>query len=43
MYRLDNRIVPKRVKTIRLDNFKFPEKMYKIKTNSECAIQQNQA
>ena len=31
MYRLDNRIVPKRVKTIRLDNFKFPEKMYKIK------------
>ena len=30
MYRLDNRIVPKRVKTIRLDNFKFPEKMYKI-------------
>ena len=31
MHRLDNRIVPKRVKTIRLDNFKFPEKMYKIK------------
>jgi hypothetical protein len=31
MYRLDNRIVPKRVETIRLDNFKFPEKMYKIK------------
>ena len=31
MRRLDNRIVPKRVKTIRLDNFKFPEKMYKIK------------
>ena len=30
MHRLDNRIVPKRVKTIRLDNFKFPEKMYKI-------------
>lgn len=30
MYRLDNRIIPKRVKTIRLDNFKFPEKMYKI-------------
>ena len=32
MYRLDNRIVPKRVKTIRLDNFKVPEKMYKIKS-----------
>ncbi len=31
MNRLDNRIIPKRVKTIRLDNFKFPEKMYKIK------------
>ncbi len=31
MHRLDNRIIPKRVKTIRLDNFKFPEKMYKIK------------
>ena len=31
MHRLDNRLVPKRVKTIRLDNFKFPEKMYKIK------------
>ena len=31
MRRLDNRIVPKRVKTIRLDNFKSPEKMYKIK------------
>ena len=31
MHRLDNRIVPKRVKTIRLDNFKFPEKMYKVK------------
>ena len=31
MRRLDNRIVPKRVKTIRLDNFKYPEKMYKIK------------
>lgn len=30
MNRLDNRIIPKRVKTIRLDNFKFPEKMYKI-------------
>lgn len=33
MSRLDNRIVPKRVKTIRLDNFKTPEKMYKIKAN----------
>ncbi len=32
MNRLDNRILPKRVKTIRLDNFKFPEKMYKIET-----------
>ena len=31
MQRLDNRIIPKRVKTIRLDNFKYPEKMYKIK------------
>ena len=31
MRRLDNRIIPKRVKTIRLDNFKVPEKMYKIK------------
>lgn len=31
MHRIDNRIIPKRVKTIRLDNFKFPEKMYKIK------------
>lgn len=31
MHRLDNRIIPKRVKKIRLDNFKFPEKMYKIK------------
>ncbi len=31
MFRLDNRIIPKRVKTIRLDNFKYPEKMYKIK------------
>ena len=29
--RLDNRIIPKRVKTIRLDNFKTPEKLYKIK------------
>ena len=28
--RLDNRIIPKRVKTIRLDNFKNPEKLYKI-------------
>ena len=31
MFRLDNRIIPKRVKTIRLDNFNYPEKMYKIK------------
>lgn len=31
--RLDNRNLLKRVKTIRLDNFKFPEKMYKIKTS----------
>ena len=30
MHRLDNRIIPKRVKSIRLDNFKIPEKMYKI-------------
>jgi len=30
MSRIDNRIIPKRVKTIRLDNFKYPEKMYKI-------------
>lgn len=29
--RLDNRIIPKRVKTIRLNNFKTPEKLYKIK------------
>ncbi len=29
--RLDNRIIPKRVKTIRLNNFKTPEKIYKIK------------
>ena len=28
--RLDNRIIPKRVETIRLDNFKAPEKLYKI-------------
>ena len=28
--RLDNRHIPKRVKTIRLDNFKYPEKLYKI-------------
>lgn len=31
MARLDNRHIMKRVKTIRLDNFKYPEKMYKIK------------
>ena len=30
MARLDNRQIMKRVKTIRLDNFKYPEKMYKI-------------
>lgn len=30
MSRLDNRHIMKRVKTIRLDNFKYPEKMYKI-------------
>ncbi|MBQ2652350.1 MAG: HD domain-containing protein [Methanobrevibacter sp.] len=30
MTRLDNRRIMKRVKTIRLDNFKYPEKMYKI-------------
>ena len=30
MSRLDNRKLLKRVKTIRLDNFKVPEKMYKI-------------
>lgn len=29
--RIDNRCIMKRVKTIRLDNFKHPEKMYKIK------------
>ncbi len=28
--RLDVRNIPKRVKTIRLDNFKYPEKLYKI-------------
>ena len=33
MSRLDNRIIPKRVKTIRLDNFKNPEKMYKIESH----------
>lgn len=31
MERLDNRNIFKRVKTIRLDNFKTPEKLYKIK------------
>lgn len=30
MNKLDTRRIMKRVKTIRLDNFKFPEKMYKI-------------
>ena len=34
MSRLDNRNVMKRVKTIRLDNFKFPEKMYKIEAKT---------
>ncbi|MGN0177685.1 MAG: HD domain-containing protein [Methanobrevibacter sp.] len=32
MNRLDTRNIMKRVKTIRLDNFKFPEKMYKIES-----------
>ena len=32
MNRLDNRHIPKRVKTIRLDTFKTPEKMYKIES-----------
>ena len=32
MNRLDNRHIPKRVKSIRLNTFKTPEKMYKIKT-----------
>jgi hypothetical protein len=34
MNRLDNRIIPKRVKTIRLDNFKNPEKLYKIEQST---------
>ncbi len=34
MSRLDNRIIMKRVKTIRLDNFKYPEKMYKIEQSA---------
>ena len=34
MYRLDNRHILKRVKTIRLDNFKTPEKMYKIESET---------
>lgn len=42
MSRLDNRIVMKRVKSIRLDNFKYPEKMYKIEQDAlrkaECEI-----
>jgi hypothetical protein len=33
MARLDNRRIMKRVKTIRLDNFKYPEKMYKIEAS----------
>ena len=32
--RLDNRHIPKRVKSIRLDNFKYPEKMYKIEAEA---------
>ncbi len=32
--RLDNRNIPKRVKTIRLDNFKNPEKLYKIEQST---------
>ena len=34
MSRLDNRRIMKRVKTIRLDNFKYPEKMYKIESEN---------
>ena len=34
MLRLDERRIMKRVKSIRLDNFKHPEKMYKIKQES---------
>ena len=34
MNRIDNRNIPKRVKTIRLDNFKNPEKLYKIEQNT---------
>ena len=34
MNRLDNRLIPKRVKTIRLDNFKNPEKLYKIEQST---------
>ena len=34
MNRLDNRHIPKRVKSIRLNTFKTPEKMYKIKTET---------
>ena len=34
MCRLDNRRLLKRVKTIRLDNFKIPEKMYKIESET---------
>ncbi len=32
--RLDNRHIMKRVKKIRLDNFKYPEKMYKIEPSA---------
>lgn len=34
MNRIDNRNIPKRVKTIRLDNFKNPEKLYKIEQST---------
>ena len=33
MHRLDTRRIMKRVKTIRLNNFKYPEKMYKIESD----------
>ncbi len=34
MNRLDTRCIMKRVETIRLNNFKLPEKMYKIESNT---------
>ena len=40
MHRLDNRIVPKRVKTIRLDNFKFTE--FRVVLNAFRVFLQNQ-